>query len=119
MTQKIALVIVGALLGVGCNANPGTGEKIGQIVRVNHTGLVCATWEAELIRGGFSDGSGAMGTKPFHFTIDQPALATAVEDAMRGQTEVSITYQIEAAFSPCRSDSGVFLTSIKPSKPTR
>jgi hypothetical protein len=114
-------IIVASMLVIGCgvNLNPGTGEKIGQVVRLNYTGMLCDTWEGELIRGGFSDGSGAMGTAPFHFTVPRQDdnLVNLVKAAMRTQTEVSITYAIEGIYSACRSEGGQFLTSVKASKP--
>lgn len=115
--MRAMCVTVACVLAVGCGIQeaPGTGEKIGQIVRVERTGILCQTWEAQILRGGLSQGSGAFGA-PFHFTITTSELADAVTKAMREQTEVLIRYRAPGVFySRCSSDSrGVYLESIIP-----
>lgn len=116
------LLIISALVclsvcGCGINAQPGTGSKIGQITRVKKVGILNKTWEAELIRGGFSNGSGTVGTRPFEFTIETDAMAEQCIKYMTNQTEVVIEFQSEGIYSLSRTDSGgEFLTSIHPSQ---
>lgn len=99
------------------NTNPGTGEKIGQVIRLNHSGFLCKTWEAQLLRGGMTDGSGSIGGAPFDFTIEDEKVAAQVQEYMANQTEVVIKYRMETIFAFCRSSSeGHFLESIAPSK---
>lgn len=109
-----ASVVLACVMAVGCGMHPqpGTGEKIGQIVRIERTGIFCQTWEAQIIRGGLSQGSGTMGAA-FGFTVNSAALADAVTKAMRDQSEVLIRYRSRTFYSLCSSDSGgVFLESI-------
>jgi hypothetical protein len=103
------------------NGSPGTGEKIGQIVKINKQGTGIKTWEAELVRGGMNGGSGAIAmTPPFDFTIEDDELAAKAEKHMREQTEVIIKYRIEMFYSAWRSESnGVFLESIEPAAPPK
>ena len=111
-----ALVLV-ALGATGCSTNesPGTGEKIGQIVKLSKQGLLCKTWEGQIIRGGMSGGSGAFGTVPFDFTIESDEMAQKATEYMQNQTEVLINYRMELVYALCRSDSsGHFVTSIEP-----
>ena len=111
-----ALVLV-ALVATGCSTNesPGTGEKIGQIVKLSKQGLLCKTWEGQIIRGGISDGSGAFGTVPFDFTIESDEMAQKAKEYMQNQTEVLIKYRIELVYALCSSESaGYFVTSIEP-----
>lgn len=112
---KIALTVV-ALLAVGCGIRtPGEGEKIGQIVRATSEGIFCTTFEAQLIRGGMTDGSGSFGVTPFTFTITGSTQAEQIKQYMRDQTEVIIRYRTEGFYSLCRSGSGGdFLVSVSP-----
>ena len=122
MRKKFASLIVLVLvvfISVGCliNPSPGTGEKIGQVVKISKQGLFCKTWEGQLIRGGMSGGSGAFGTVPFDFTIESDRMADEAQKFMQNQTEVVIEYRMEGIYASCRSDSsGHFLTSIEPAK---
>ena len=103
---------------VHVNFSNGTGEKIGQVVKLSKQGFLRKTWEGQIIRGGMSGGSGAFGTVPFNFTVETDEMAQKVQDYMRSQTEVTIEYRIEGVYSPLRSGSlGHFLVSIQPSKP--
>lgn len=102
------------VLAGGCTcATPGRGEKIGTIVKMAQTGIICKTWEAELIRGGFSSGSGAMGTVPFDFTLTEAQVDT-VQKLMERNVEVKIHYNSVFVSSACSTDTGHFLESITP-----
>lgn len=115
-TSTIVAALLIACLATACGLNtPAEGEKIGTIVRVQRSGVLTKTWEGQLIRGGMNNGSGVMGIAPFHFTIEDPKLLTAVQAAMEHQTEVLVTYRDEGIYSFSRSDSGgTFLLSIRP-----
>lgn len=105
------------LFGCGINNAPGTGEKIGQIVKLKKVGILRDTWEAELIRGGMSGGSGSFGMTPFDFTIESESEIPAIKEYMEKQTEVLIHYRTEGVYGACRSGSGgSFLVSIEPAK---
>lgn len=112
------IVLLGLMALVGCGmSNPGDGEKIGQIVRVTHEGVICKTYEAQMIRGGMSNGSGGFGTTPFHFTIDDEKTADQLRKYMADQVEILIKYRTRFIYPLCSSESGgAFLTSIEPVK---
>jgi hypothetical protein len=99
---QCAGIVAASLLLWGC-WDTGRGEKVGQIIKLNRQGLFCKTWEAELIRGGLNNGSGAASTL-FDFTIEDEKLVPDVQAALDGQYEVKIYYNMENA-TACRSDS--------------
>lgn len=114
MASVILLVIVSATLLVGCAINsPQDGQKIGRIVKLSKSGFVYTTLEGELIRGGFSDGSGSMGGS-FHFTIEYTRLKEIAYDALEKQYEVIIFYECPGICSFFRSEHGRsnFVTKI-------
>jgi len=94
-----------SLGGCGLN-NPSQGEKIGQIVRLNKSGILCDTWEGQLIRGGMSGGSGTVGIQPFDFTVEDESLIPVLQEYLENQTEVLIKYRSEGVYSVFRTDSG-------------
>lgn len=112
----VASMVLGFLTSGG-SLSSGTGEKVGQIVKLSKEGVVHDTWEGELIRGGMNNGSGSFGTTPFDFTVEDRANVERVQQFMKDQTEVIIKYRKEAFYLPTRSDSkGYFLVSIEPAK---
>lgn len=116
MKTKIAMIALAmlALTGCGVNEKPGTNEKIGVIVKVGKTGILCDTWEAQIVRGGLIDGSGVMGA-PFNFTVEYPGQVDKLKEYMNAGTEVKITYRTEGIYASWRSDSGGdFLISVEP-----
>jgi hypothetical protein len=94
-----------ALVLSGCTicTNPGHGKKIGRIVKLERVGLLSKTWEGELIRGGFVDGSGSMGSV-FHFTIEDEDLSKKALACVDDQSEVILHYRIELFSSLFRSE---------------
>ncbi len=118
MKKNIITLSLIFIVGCGINPSPGTGEKVGQIVKIANRGLIWKTFEAELIRGGMSGGSGSFGTTPFDFTIEDADMAKKAEGYMNSQTEVKIKYRMEGVWACARSESdGHFLISIEPLKP--
>jgi len=107
------LAVIFALLLSGC-WDTGTGEKVGTIIRLNQQGVLCKTYEGEIIRGGMAGGSGSFGTI-FHFTVEgRPDLVAKLHEYIEKQTEVKIIYRMEL-ITVCRSDSeGVFLVDVIP-----
>jgi hypothetical protein len=73
-----------------------TGEKIGNIVKLGKQGAFIKTNEAELIRGGMSDGSGSFG-REFDFTIENESLLPIIKQSMEEQKPVRIKYHKEFA----------------------
>ncbi|MBY0559900.1 hypothetical protein [Hyphomicrobium sp.] len=113
--KKILTIVSAVALSVavgGCYTSR-TGEKIGRITKLYRSGPICPTWEAEIIRGGFTSGSGVNGAA-FDFTIEDDATAERLRQVMESQQEVKIHFHTETFYSPCRSDSGGdFLDSIE------
>ncbi len=100
-----------SLAATGC-WDTGQGEKIGVITKVAKKGVLCQTWEGQIVRGGLSGGNGAFGAA-FDFTIESDELASKVQDAMNKQQEVKIFYKTEGV-TFCRSESqDHFLTKME------
>lgn len=115
MKTPINILVAALTLATGCGVgNPSKGQKVGQIVRVEESGVIWKTWEAQLIRGGFNGGSGLMGA-PFDFTIERKEDAIKAQTYMEKQTEVVLSYRSEGIYSVTRTDSnGKFLEAIEP-----
>jgi hypothetical protein len=101
-----------ACLSLSACGNLGTGEKVGQVVKLAQTGVFCKTWEGEIVRGGYNGGSGVQGAA-FNFTIEDPALVKQIQDALDGQYEIRLYYRTEMV-TFCRSDSDDhFVTKVE------
>lgn len=87
------LILLAALLLTGCWETE-KGEKVGNIVKLAKQGFLIRTNEAEMIRGGMSDGNGSFG-KPFHFTIENEKLLEIVNQALEESKSVKIKYHKE------------------------
>lgn len=117
--KQLLLFVPLVLVACGIQTSPGNGEKIGQIVRISKIGMIYKTWEAEIIRGGLSSGSGTAGTQPFYFTIESDEMANRAQQYMRDQTEVLLEYRQEGIFRLTRTEKesyGSFATAITPIK---
>lgn len=113
----LALLVVVLAVGpmaCGVNPEPGESQKIGQVTSLHRIGMFCKTWEMQIQRGGFTQGSGVTGA-PFNVTIESDSLVAKARAYMEANREVEITYQTEGLYWPCRSGSGGdFLKSIHP-----
>ncbi len=97
------IVLMFCLSSCSIHTDPGQGKKIGRIVKFSKQGMLFKTWEGELIRGGFTDGSGTMGTS-FHFTVEDYDIAVLALEAFENQYEVIIDYRREFIHSLTRAE---------------
>ena len=116
MIKKICLLSVVCLSLTSC-ITKSSGEKVGVITKVSHEGMVpfCKTYEAEIVRGGLTNGSGTIGGA-FHFTINDKELLDKITSAMENQQEVKIYYHEEVylMWPGCESHSDkIFLDNIE------
>lgn len=104
--MKRILIVICAIVLSGCviRTDPGHGRKVGRIVSLSKKGLIWKTWEGELIRGGFVDGSGSMGTS-FRFTIEDDRLIDLAIECLDKQYEVALDFDVEFISSVSRSES--------------
>lgn len=107
------IALLSFLFTCGINV-PSRGEKIGQIVRVNQEGVINKTYEAQLIRGGLTDGSGIMG-QSFEFTVPKGhGFERKLSEAMNNRQEVRVKYRTEGIYLTLRSGSrGTFLEGVE------
>lgn len=110
--KKLLLAIALAITATSCHCNvPVKGEKVGHIVKIEEHGVVCKTQEAELIRGGQTDGSGVAGGRSFNFTIPHGQVEKA-RTAMEANQEVKVLYSAPIIIPRCRTESGFVADSI-------
>lgn len=112
--MKLTLVIAAfaVLTACGNGMNNGSGKNIGQIVKIAKHGILCTTGEAELVRGGFSGGSGVNGVA-FHFSIPDETLFSQLERSMEAQQEIELFYDRRFMTGPCTSESDYFATGFR------
>lgn len=114
MNMRLTIATIAMVLMVGCGygITNGTGKKIGQVVKIGEYGAVCTTYEGELMRGGFSGGTGVNG-QSFHFSVKDKILADELTKIMEGQQEIEVTYEKSMLSGPCSGDAGVWVTSYR------
>ncbi|ASQ46691.1 hypothetical protein [Legionella clemsonensis] len=115
MTKKLlfSFITLSFCLLSGC-WTVKSGQKSGIIVKVAKEGRYWGTYEAELIRGGLEDASGATG-REFHFTIGQfrSDLVERAELAMQNNNHVIVYYHCEEFVAPWRGETKCFADDIK------
>lgn len=118
MKKLIITLFVASSLS-GCIETKRNTEYVGNVVKVTQSGVICPTWEVELIRTrGFINGVNSQtitttaGREEF-FTVQDSQVLKTLQDAMNNQQEVSVTTHSEFA-TFCRSDShNQFADSVK------
>lgn len=113
--KKLLIIALCFSLG-GCGYVTGSGQKVGTVIKLAKEGVIFKTWEAEIVRGGMSNGSGGFSTTPFFFTIDDETMLQKVQAAFDSQKEIKIHYKTRKYFFPtnseCNGGGCNFLTGI-------
>jgi predicted small secreted protein len=103
--KTIVMFISLLLAGCSCNTSPGTGDKVGQIAKVQKVGLMCLTTEI-LVTGKFGGGE---------LTLTVPAgLIERAKEANESQEFVKVNYHTSFVESLCSNKTGNrFVDSIE------
>lgn len=110
--KKLTITALCLCLLTGC-LNTENGSKHGYIVKVSKSGLIWGTYEAELIRGGFTDASGANG-KSFNFSLGvfSNELVDKANHALAQNKPVALKFHCEAIVAPWRGGHACFADDI-------
>lgn len=111
--KKLLAVSAVCLALSGCWTTD-TGQKTGLLVKISKEGFFWGTYEGELIRGGFDNGTGGNG-RSFHFTLGQTKNHNVRQslELMEINKPVVITYHCEAWVAPWRGENKCFLDKVK------
>lgn len=111
--RLFGLLFLSLALLTGCWTTK-SGKKTGIIVKVSKEGKYWGTYEAELIRGGLDNASGATG-REFHFTLGQfySDLVKVAETALQHNNHVVVSYHCEEYVFPWRGETKCFADEIK------
>ena len=100
----------------GVVQSPTSGVKRGVVVKLAEEGIFVKTQEAELIRGGLTNGSGVAGGEVFTFTVSDPAVLQQIRQALDTGEEIEIKYERPLFSVPLSRQimSNPFVTSVIP-----
>jgi hypothetical protein len=100
----------------GVVQSPTSGVKRGVVVKLAEEGIFVKTQEAELIRGGLTNGSGVAGGEVFTFTVSDPAVLQQIRQALDTGDEIEIKYERPLLSVPLSRQimSNPFVTSVIP-----
>lgn len=110
--RKLTIIVLASLLVAGCWETEN-GQKSGVLVKVTKQGMYWGTYEGELVRGGFDDGSGANG-KAFDFSFGafESSLVKQAREYMQKGHPVTIYYKCEAWVASWRGGHNCFVYKI-------
>ena len=116
----VVVVMVGVLgavvAGIGLTVlSSSEGSRVGVVTKVSKRGIICKTWEAQMMVGAVTQGQGGSYTpEVWSFTPADDAVQS-VKDAMVSGQRVEIEYkQRPKILTLCKSDTGYFATAVKP-----
>ncbi len=113
------VVLVGFVMmtsASGVVQSPTSGVKRGVVVKLAEEGIFVKTQEAELIRGGLTNGSGVAGGEVFTFTVSDPEVLQQIRQALDTGEEIEIKYERPLFSVPLSRQimSNPFVTSVIP-----
>lgn len=98
------LVILTVLMLAGCSlGNNEEGTHRGVVTDISRGGLICKTWDGELISG-----SGGASIK-YRFTITNQETVDFLREAQKSGKEVIFDYSSPIVFSLCSSKHGIYV----------
>jgi len=95
-TLLIACAVLPAMILTGCKPY-STGARHGVVSKLSYKGVVCKSWEGELVMGGLrnntdSDGVTSIGANIFEFSVTSEAVVSDLINAQASGAPISLTY---------------------------
>ena len=108
-------ILAVALLAVACGhgIDYSDGDRVGTVTKFSFKGLICKTWEGEMVLGGLRSDGDNMVANIWAFTVDEPRFVKPIQEAMLSGKRVKITYHQGALSGPCTASSdGYFVRGV-------
>jgi hypothetical protein len=120
MKSMMVVMVLGMLLLGGC-INYSSGERVGQIVKFSHKGVVWKTWEGQMNLGGTMQSSDGVVPTIFefsldnsnHYDVDNAAIRATIETCLNTAVRCKIHYEQELFSGLWRSETSYFVTSVQ------
>ncbi len=113
--MRLAVLAAAAVLA-GCNMNYSDGVRSGIVQKISHKGLICKTYEGELVLDGFKSrakGSSQTVTNVWAFSAEDPKVVAELEKASEVGYRVKLTYTGVAFKAPCKGDTRYTVTKVE------
>lgn len=111
------VILALSLMLTACNIPYSSGERAGTVSKFSYKGLVCKTWEGQLLLGGMktvrTDNGSVVVANTFEFTVSDVRVVQSIEEALTSGKRVTLKYEQVIAPSPCSSDTGYFITGVQ------
>lgn len=108
----IALCVFLLPIFTGC-VQYSEGSRAGVITKFSKKGVICKSYEGTMSIGFMKDGQGTVSSEEWHFTVEDPAIVKAVEEAATSGRPVKLSYSQELFEGICRSDTDYFITAVQ------
>jgi hypothetical protein len=97
-----------------CNIDFSDGDRAGTITKFSHKGLICKTWEGELLMGGFRQTTDSQVANVFQFSVDanNAAVIKKLQDAMLAGQPVVLRYNQMMMTSMCRGSTSYYIIDV-------
>lgn len=85
------------------------GTRAGQLVKFSKRGLICKTWEGEIVLGGMKDGV----VNTFSFSVTDKTMIPVLQKAINEQTPITVSYTETWGHWYCSRDTDYLITGVK------
>ena len=97
------LAVLGLLAVAACSFSEG--DRAGIVSKLSNKGLVCKSWEGQLVMGG------TVGNV-FEFSVRDPAVVAALQQKMDSGVHATVHYVQNWPRNPCKQGSSYLIVSV-------
>lgn len=97
------------LPALGGSISYSEGTRAGQLVKLSKRGMICKTWEGEIVLGGVKDGV----VNTFAFSVTDESMLPALQKAINEQTPITVSYLETWSHWYCTRDTDYLVTGVK------
>lgn len=109
MTLAFLFGVFFLLPALGGSISYSEGTRAGQLVKLSKRGMICKTWEGEIVLGGVKDGV----VNTFAFSVTDESMLPKLQEAIDKQTPITVTYDETWSHWYCTRDTDYLVTGVK------
>lgn len=116
--MAIICVLASVFLGASGGCTKSDGSRVGIITKFSHKGLICKSWEGELVMGGMrtmsgADGKTALAANVFEFSVLDEDLVKQIQALMESGHRARLTYSQTFFHNPVKRDTSYCIVEVK------
>lgn len=116
--KNLLLLATSAAMLTACGPTYSDGERTGTVSKISYKGVVCKSWEGELVMGGLrstrdTEGRRGVAANIFLYSVKDEQIVSKIKEAARTGARTTLTYDQKLLPEICGRKTSYVITGVE------